>query len=154
MIGSLPERKRRADDWFPMIMRTPPAVTVLVVEDDFLVRTCAADALSACGFNVLEAANAPDALLLLEATRVDAVFTDINMPGEFDGLGLAHRVHQRWPDVVVVVTSGRGCPDDIAASPFVPKPYMADSLPRLLQEAISGHHGAAGAASTVPCLAS
>ncbi|MFW6077433.1 MAG: response regulator [Hyphomicrobiales bacterium] len=128
----------------------PETATVLVVEDDFLVRTCAADALIEAGFQVLQAADAPEALALLERAPVDAVFTDINMPGEFDGLGLAERVRGRWPGVAIVITSGRGCPDAPAGARFVPKPYVPDMLPRLMDEVL----GERGARVKLGCLAS
>jgi CheY-like chemotaxis protein len=117
-----------------------PFTTVLIVEDDFLIRDCAADALHEHGFEVLLAANGPDALRLLEGSHVDAVFTDINMPGEFDGLGLARRVRQRWPHVAIVITSGRGCPDaDVCCARFVPKPYVPETVARLIGEMTSRH---------------
>ena len=121
-------------------IKSPTGNTVLVVEDDVLVRECAVDELNECGFKVLQAATAPEALLLLEGVHVDVVFTDINMPGEFDGLGLARRVRQRWPDIAIVITSGRGCPDAcVEGARFLPKPYMFDTLARVMTEAVVRH---------------
>lgn len=153
MIESLQERNIACRDWLDMIIQAPPAAaTVLVVEDDFLVRLCAADALSDAGYNVLQAASGPDALRLIEDRPVDVVFTDINMPGAFDGAGLARRVKHRWPEVALVITSGRGCPEeDLGAARFLPKPYMTDNLPQLMEEVLgSAEHDAAG---KVRCLA-
>lgn len=153
MIESLQERNIACRDWLDMIIQAPPAAaTVLVVEDDFLVRLCAADALSDAGYTVLQAASGPDALRLIEDRPVDVVFTDINMPGDFDGAGLARRVKHRWPDVALVITSGRGCPEeDLGAARFLPKPYMPDNLPQLMEEVLgSAGHDAAG---KVRCLA-
>ena len=137
-----------------MIIQAPPAaVTVLVVEDDFLVRICAADALSDAGFNVLQADSGPDALLVLEGGPVDVVFTDINMPGAFDGADLARRVKHRWPATAIVVTSGRGCPEgNLGEALFLPKPYMPDMLPQLMEEVL-GHLAGHAAAAKVDCLA-
>lgn len=153
MIESLQERNIACRDWLDMIIQAPPAAaTVLVVEDDFLVRLCAADALSDAGYNVLQAASGPDALRLIEDRPVDVVFTDINMPGAFDGAGLARRVRQRWPATAVVITSGRGCPEgDLGEARFLPKPYMPDNLPQLMEEVLgfAGHD----AAGKVRCLA-
>jgi len=118
----------------------PAATSVLVVEDDFLVRSCAVEFLSDCGFTVLEAADAPDAMAILEGAQVDVVFTDVNMPGAFDGLDLARRISHRWPHMAVVITSGRGCPDvEGTCARFLPKPYMLDTLTRLITEE-AGHH--------------
>jgi len=153
MIESLQERNIACRDWIDMINQASPATataTVLVVEDDFLVRLCAADALGDAGFTVLEAASGPDALRILESGPVDVVFTDINMPGAFDGAGLARLVRQRWPETVVVITSGRGCPEEeLGEALFLPKPYMPDSLSRLIEEALGGHDNA----NSVRCLA-
>ena len=80
---------------------------VLVVEDEPLVRMLAVDILEDEGFEVVEASTAPAALALLEKqANVTALFTDIDMPGGMNGLELAKVVHERWPDVVIVVTSG------------------------------------------------
>ena len=149
MIRPLQERKQRADDWSRMITRSSPAATtVLLVEDDFLVRDCAAEVLSECGFHVLQAANGPDALLLLEKAHVDVLFTDINMPGAFDGLELTQRVHRRWPGIAILITSGRGSPKvSVEGARFVPKPYMPDTLARLIGEAVCRRGEGAGVAS-------
>lgn len=77
----------------------PPHV-VLIVEDEPLVRLTGADLLGEAGFEVLEAANADEALRILEATpEVRVVFSDVEMPGSLDGLGLARRVCRRWPSI-------------------------------------------------------
>jgi two-component system, response regulator PdtaR len=154
MIESLQERNIACRDWIDMIIQaSPTAATILVVEDDFLVRLCAADALSEAGFDVLQADSGPDALRILENGPVDVVFTDINMPGAFDGAGLAQRVRHRWPATAVVITSGRGSPDgDLGEACFLPKPYMPDSLPRLIDKVL-GLRAGHGAADKVRCLA-
>ena len=129
------------------------AATVLVVEDDFLVRLCAADALSEAGFNVLQADSGPDALRILEDEPVDVVFTDINMPGAFDGAGLARRISHRWPATAVVVTSGRGLPDGgLGNALFLPKPYMPDRLAGVIEDVL-GFHAGHDVAGKVRCLA-
>ena len=81
-------------------------LVILLVEDEVLVRMVAADVLEDAGFTVLESTNAEEALTLLE-TRPDVqvLFTDVNMPGALDGLGLAQTVHEpiargRHPDWV------------------------------------------------------
>ena len=115
---------------------------ILVAEDDDLVRLIAADILEERGFSVVEAENAGAALEVLEKRPdVRLLFTDINMPGEVDGIGLARRVHERWPHVLLVLTSGqrepRGgdIPDD---GRFIPKPYRAEQLVGQVQELL-GH---------------
>ena len=85
-----------------------PQPVVLVAEDEELIRLWAAGVLQENGFSVLEAANAEAAIRVLEARpEVQLLFTDIHMPGAFDGMELARRVHDRWPNVLLVLTSGK-----------------------------------------------
>src|SRR3981189_2291574 len=81
---------------------------VFIVEDEFLLRMDAVDMIKAAGFEVVEAANADEAIEILEA-RLDitVVFTDIQMPGSMDGLRLAQAIRGRWPPIKIVATSGR-----------------------------------------------
>ena len=63
--------------------------TILIVEDEILVRMAAAEHLRVAGYSVLEATNATEAVRLIVANRsIELVFTDIHMPGEMDGNGL------------------------------------------------------------------
>lgn len=109
--------------------------TILVVEDEALIRMISADILTEAGFHVLEAQNADEAIAIMEAAdHVELVFTDIRMPGRMDGLELAAFVHAHWPDVRLLVTSGhvvlssKEIPD---GGRFVSKPY---ELTRLVSE--------------------
>ena len=80
---------------------------VLIVEDEFLLRMDAVDMIAAAGFEVVEAANADQAIEILEArSDITVVFTDIQMPGSMDGLKLARAVRGRWPPIKIVATSG------------------------------------------------
>ncbi len=80
---------------------------VLVVEDEPLIRIVAADALVDRGIMAWEAGDADEALEALEQhPRIGLVFTDVNMPGEMDGLRLAHEVSAVRPDIELIVTSG------------------------------------------------
>src|ERR1700682_6339283 len=80
---------------------------VLIVEDEFLLRMNAVDMIAAAGFEAIEAANADEAIEILE-NRLDitVVFTDIQMPGSMDGLKLAAAIRGRWPPIKIVATSG------------------------------------------------
>jgi CheY-like chemotaxis protein len=83
----------------------PP--TVLVVDDDLLVREPIADYLREVGYQVLEAGDAHEAIDLVDhADHVDLVFSDVRMPGELDGVGLARWVRAHRPDLPVLLTSG------------------------------------------------
>src|SRR5258705_13796534 len=80
---------------------------VLVVEDELLLRMDAVDMIQAAGFEVVGAANADEAIEILEARRdISVVFTDIQMPVSMDGLKLARAVRGRWPPIKIVATSG------------------------------------------------
>lgn len=85
-----------------------PPPTVLVVEDQVLVRLAVAEYLRDCGWRVLEAGNAAEALAVLEAAdvAVDVLFSDVEMPGPMDGFGLARWVRAHRPGVRVLLTSG------------------------------------------------
>src|SRR5437868_15297432 len=111
---------------------------VLIVEDELLLRMDAADMVKAAGFEVVEAANADEAIEILE-TRFDitVVFTDIQMPGSMDGLKLARAVKGRWPPIKIVATSGRVSvaeSDLPEGGRFLPKPYSPEQIGGLLRE--------------------
>jgi CheY-like chemotaxis protein len=73
----------------------PPAV-VLVVEDEMLLRMRAVDMVEDAGFTSVEAVSADEAVAILESrSDIALLFTDIQMPGSMDGLGLARAVHER-----------------------------------------------------------
>jgi two-component system, response regulator PdtaR len=111
---------------------------VLVVEDEFLIRMDALDMIRGAGFDVLEAANADEAIAILEVRPdITLVFTDIQMPGSMDGLKLAAAIRGRWPPIKIIATSGRVklSDDDLpSGSRFVPKPYSAREIVRTLSE--------------------
>src|SRR3954451_9536455 len=87
--------------------------TVLIVEDEMLLRMRAVDIVEDAGFTTLEAVNADDALAILEArSDIDMLFTDIQMPGSMNGLKLAHAVHERWPLIKIILVSGQVIPTE------------------------------------------
>lgn len=113
---------------------------VLVVEDEFLVRMIAIDMIQHAGFDVLEAANADEAIVLLEKRLdISVVFTDIDMPGPMNGLKLAHAVRGRWPPIKIIATSGYtlvGDGDLPVGGLFLPKPYSTRQVKGALQSLI------------------
>jgi len=111
---------------------------VHILEDDFLLRMNAAETIGDAGFDIVEAANADQAIAILE-TRPDihVVFTDVQMPGSMDGLKLARFVRGRWPPIKIVATSGfvRVEEDDLPeGSRFLPKPYRPAQIVATLRE--------------------
>ena len=81
---------------------------VLVVEDEVLIRMNTAEIIEDAGFEVLEAANADEAIALLEARRdIQVIFTDIDMPGSMNGIKLAQAVRGRWPPIKMLLDRDR-----------------------------------------------
>ena len=112
---------------------------VLVVEDDDLVRLYAVEMLEDAGFAVVEARQADEAWFILhERSDIGAIFTDVDMPGTMCGVTLAERVSAAWPDIRLVLTSGRHRLADQEVPDhglFVPKPYKASQVVEALERA-------------------
>src|SRR5438034_8708394 len=123
----------------PSINPTSTApVTILIVEDDELVRELGVEFLSDAGFEILEASNGEEALSLLETNpNITVLFTDINMPGPLDGIALASIAAVQWPHLAIIIGSGNvlprsgGLPRGIT---FIRKPYDPESVIRLIHE--------------------
>lgn len=111
-----------------MTLRKP---TILVVEDEILIRIDLAETLREQGYTVLEAGNGDEALKLLQAgIACDLVISDVRMPGGTDGLALLARLKIDRPDVPVILASGHLSTERAAAATaFLSKPYpMAQML--------------------------
>jgi CheY-like chemotaxis protein len=111
----------------------------LVVDDDAVILCDACQILEEAGFRVLQAFDADEALPILERYEGDitAVFTDVEMPGSLNGFSLARVCAQRWPEVAVLVASGRREPRDDELPPvatFIRKPFSAGVVHARLQE--------------------
>ncbi len=103
--------------------------TILVVEDDPVIRLNAVVLFEEAGFSVADFATADAAAAFIKDRPEDvgAVFTDVNMPGQIDGLELAAMIRRRWPDIAVLVTSARYGEKPRALPPevmFIPKPWL------------------------------
>ncbi|MGH7462340.1 MAG: response regulator, partial [Longimicrobiales bacterium] len=89
------------------------------------------------GFDVIEAAHANEAICVLEHLAVDAVFSDIEMPGSLDGLALGQWVRRRKPSVGFLLTSGveqtaaEGTEWELLSKPYEPS-ELTDRLRSLL----------------------
>ncbi len=134
-------------------------VIVLLVEDEALVRMVVADVLrEEGGFKVVEAANADEALTVLDATEdVRALVTDVEMPGSLDGFTLARVVKQAWPQIGIVVTSGRMAPgpkDLPSGALFMPKPYRPADLLAAVRTVLPSGQTEIPAEAPVPVLPS
>ena len=119
---------------------TDSSTNVLVVEDEMVLRMRAVDIVEDAGFTAVEAVNADEAIAVLEArSDISLLFTDIQMPGSMDGLKLAHAVHDRWPDIKIILVSGQVTPSETerpAGSRFFGKPLGADEMAAQLQKMV------------------
>lgn len=80
---------------------------ILLVEDDQMVRLMAADFLREEGFDVTEVATGDDAAIqLADVDDFGLVFTDVQMPGGKDGIDVAVRARELYPQIAVIVASG------------------------------------------------
>lgn len=131
---------------------TPPdrarRPTILVVEDEHLIRFFVAEELRAQGNLVLEAANAEEALALLDSRQeIDLLLTDIRMPGPLDGAALARRVRRDRPRVKIVVVCGHLRAGELTADVdgFFVKPVDIPRLARHIQALLAPAPGRAAA---------
>jgi CheY-like chemotaxis protein len=124
------------------------STTVLVVEDEPTVRALAESIIEALGYMILSAANAREAIALLEQDEpIDILFTDINLPDgpdAIDGLELARKAVELRPSLRVIYTTGHGQTDGMTAlfvddATFLPKPYTVKQLTETAQ-ATAEHH--------------
>jgi DNA-binding NtrC family response regulator len=109
--------------------------TVLVVEDEMMVRMPIAEYLRDCGYNVVEAGNANEAIAVMDSDGpVSLVFSDVRMPGKMDGFALAEWFRSHYPSVPVLLTSGYGgrtMPTaSIVGAKFIEKPYSQTQVAR------------------------
>jgi two-component system NtrC family sensor kinase len=112
---------------------------VLLVEDNPEVQEVAGMLLEQLGYRVFHAQSAAAALqFLASGEAVDLVFTDIVMPGELDGVALARRVKEEYPDIAVLLTSGYAKAADPleVGFPILRKPYQLPTLARAIRNAL------------------
>ena len=119
----------------PAPAQTSEPCTILFVEDDDLVSEVVVPGLKANGLEVLTARDAPAALEAVRSKHVDAVLSDIVMPGQRDGFDLAHEIRRIRPHMPIVLATGYS--DALkASSPFriLLKPYTLDEARLALQD--------------------
>ncbi len=109
--------------------------TILVVEDEVLIRLVISEYLRECGYKVHEAADANEAVAVLQSpdVSIDLVFSDVLMPGDMDGFGLARWIRDNRPMVRVMLTSSIDRSAEIAgtlceAGPMLDKPYESHNV--------------------------
>ena len=118
------------------------SATILIVENEGLVRRELVYGFREMGLLVLEAQDADEAIALLnEHPEVRLMVTDIRMSGSMDGVRLAHHVRKRWPPVKIIVASGwpETQPRDLPArSVLIAKPYEQETLWLAAAELLGG----------------
>jgi CheY-like chemotaxis protein len=115
------------------------APTILVVEDEILIRAMLTDALRDHGYTVIEAASADEAFSILRGlTPVDLVVTDMRMPGALDGAGLVQLIRTEFPLLKVIMVSGQPPDADVHTllDGYLPKPAPISTLTEYLRRLI------------------
>ena len=107
-----------------------------------LLRMRAVDIVEDAGYTSVEAVDADEAVAILESrSDIALLFTDIQMPGSMDGLGLARSVHDRWPPIKIILVSGQVKPTSLDIPPdsrFFGKPLEDEAMITQLRSMI-GH---------------
>jgi CheY-like chemotaxis protein len=115
-----------------------PPKTMLIVEDEPLIRMCAVDFAEEAGYRAFEAKDAGEALVVLESgEEIGLLFTDITLPGPMDGLELAALVAERWPQIGIMLASGALGSLDASVAPSahrLPKPYGFPQFTEALEQ--------------------
>ena len=117
--------------------------TILVVEDEPLIRMCAVAILQDAGYRVLEAQNSAEALdVLSQHSEISIMVTDVHMPGHMDGLALVTWVQLNNPSIRAIVVSGNATAAQAGkagAFGFVAKPYMPDTILKAVHDTVLRH---------------
>ena len=98
---------------------------VLIVEDEAIIRMETVQVVKDAGYAVLDAPNTDKAMIVLESRRdIRAVFTEIRVPGQRNGMELGRTIAERWPLIRLLMTSGTPKADDFPADwQYIQKPY-------------------------------
>jgi len=117
--------------------------TILVVEDEFLIRISAVATLEDAGFLVHEAQNSGEALEVLSRhSEINVLMTDVRMPGLMDGLALIAQVRIDHPAIRSIVVSGNVSAEQArkaGAFGFVAKPYLAKTIVQAVHDTLLRH---------------
>lgn len=118
------------------------ASSVLVLEDDEVLRALLTEIIEETGEIVVAFASADEGLVFLESSRanfISLIVSDITMPGLLDGYELSRIVAVRWPSLKMILNSG-GINEPFALGPnisFIAKPWTVDTMLRAISEALS-----------------
>jgi two-component system, response regulator PdtaR len=108
---------------------------VLVVEVEAIIRMETIQMIEDAGYGVLDASNANDAMRLLEGhSEIRAVFAEIRLPGQLNGMDMARTIAERWPLVRLIMTSGVPKANNFPADwRYISKPYDGAQLTAALR---------------------
>jgi CheY-like chemotaxis protein len=126
--------------------------TILVVEDELLIRLMIVEALRGAGFEVVEAGTADEALLILnDKPDIDLLFTDVRMPGTMDGIALTKLVRETRPKIKLAVASGYSpdWPSPNLIDAFIGKPYVLERAVDRIKSLLDVKTGASSKTGTV-----
>ncbi len=118
---------------------------VLIVDDEPAIRAVLSEYLVECGFSTLLAADAAEAIRLITiGSAIDLVFSDVRMPGQLDGYGLAKWIMENRPDLPIILATGdlgkTNAAAQICTVEHLPKPYDFDAAAKTIRETIARHH--------------
>jgi CheY-like chemotaxis protein len=115
------------------------ASTVLVIEDEILIRMVIVETLRDAGLCVVEAKTADEAMdYIRSGAAVDLLFSDVEMPGTMTGIGLAQKLRVEFPKIAVILTSGGPhCAEAMSIAPFIAKPYIIDNVLAQIRTALT-----------------
>ncbi|UUX96874.1 response regulator [Aquabacterium sp. J223] len=132
----------------PPLPLTTPALRVLFVDDNALVRESMRECIEVLGHQVVDVASAEEALVRLSQQGFDVLLSDLNLPG-LSGIELARKVAEQHPTVHTLLSSGVGGSLDLARygirAGWLPKPLSMDTLEQALRD-IARHGGPSAAA--------
>lgn len=118
------------------------SVVVMVVDDEPLIRSLMTERLDLEGYTVLAAATAEEAIEILRDRSVQAVISDVRMPGPMDGIGLALWVKEHEPDVSMILISGHDGSKVrrlLPKTPFFQKPFQVGEVVSELGHCLARH---------------
>jgi signal transduction histidine kinase len=119
-----------ADDGVPVQDR---GKTLLLIDDEAIVREVLAEHLRDCGYRVLEADSGPAALRVIQTgARIDVLISDVGLPGGMDGRQVAEVALKRQPDLPVILITGYAFGEPIRGMEVIRKPF----LPEILADAV------------------
>lgn len=128
--------------WVANVTPSEPPVSVLLVEDDPLIREFVVEALRDAGYHVIHASTGEEALDWCKRHVADVLVTDVRLPGNIDGWQIAERCRQSDPELPVIYATGYSpsASRPVPGSRIVKKPFHPDEVVRMVRE-LGGQKG-------------